>query len=95
MMASHHQSLIAKAHRYCEEPGRLVLVASEPFEVQVHGDNAEHRLTLREQKLTCDCEGFARDGGMCAHVLAVAHHYRDQLPPDAAPWPPASPVFAD
>ena len=88
MLQSHLHSLIAKAHRYQEEPERFQLETAEPLAVTVHGSNGDHRVVLVEGKLRCDCDGFAhRREGICPHVLGVEHHFRDQVPADAVTWP--------
>lgn len=88
MMHSHLHSLIAKAHRYQAEPERFNLLGEQPLKVSVQGDNSDHEVALREGRLTCDCDGFARRGeGICAHVLGVEHHFRSQVPDGAVTWP--------
>lgn len=92
-MQSHLHSLIAKAHRYQAEPERFQLVGEEPLTVSVQGANADHQVELRDGRLTCDCDGFARRGeGICPHVLGVEHHYRAQVPSGAVTWPFAVPI---
>jgi hypothetical protein len=94
MLQSHLHSLIAKAHRYEEEPERFErLSQEEPLTVSVHGANGEHQVVLINGRLECDCDGFAyRHEGICAHVLGVEHHFREQVPPDAVTWPFAAPA---
>ena len=95
MLQSHLHSLIAKAHRYQEEPERFERVSApgEPLRVMVHGANGDHEVTLREGRLECDCDGFAHRGErICAHVLGVEHHFRDQVPANAVQWPFAAPA---
>jgi hypothetical protein len=93
MLQSHLHSLIAKAHRYETEPERFQLRSQEPFKVHVDGANGEHEVTLREGHLCCDCDGFAHRGeGICAHVLGVEHHFREQLPENCVEWPFATPA---
>ncbi len=93
MMQSHLHSLIAKSHRYQEEPERFQLVSAEPLKVSVRGANGDHQVVLANGHLRCDCDGFDRRGeGICPHVLAVEHHYRSQVPGDAVRWPFAAPV---
>jgi hypothetical protein len=88
MLQSHLHSLIAKAHRYQTEPERFELVAEDPLSFHVHGANGEHKVVLRNDRLECDCDGFAGRGeNICAHVLGVEHHYRDRLPPNSVIWP--------
>jgi hypothetical protein len=93
MLQSHLHSLIAKAHRYQAEPERFERVSQEPLRVAVHGANGDHEVVLRDGRLQCDCDGFAHRGeGICAHVLGVEHHFRDQVPPNAVTWPFATPA---
>lgn len=88
MLQSHLHSLIAKAHRYQTEPERFERSNGQPFRVTVHGANGEHEVLLQEGHLECNCDGFSHRGeGICAHVLGVEHHFRDQLPPNAVSWP--------
>ena len=93
MLQSHLHSLIAKAHRYQEEPERFECTASDPLRVVVHGANGDHLVILENQVLICDCDGFAHRGErICAHVLGVEHHFKEQLPPNAVVWPFATPA---
>jgi hypothetical protein len=95
MLQSHLHSLIAKAHRYQEEPERFERISaeSEPLRVKVHGANGDHDVVLRDGRLECDCDGFAHRGeGICAHVLGVEHHFRDQVPANAVEWPFGAPA---
>lgn len=94
MMQSHLHSLIAKAHRYQEEPERFRRAEDQPLRVSVHGANGDHEVVLRDDgHLACDCDGFARRGeGICPHVLGVEHHFRSELPSGAVTWPFAQPA---
>jgi SWIM zinc finger len=88
MLQSHLHSLIAKAHRYQSEPERFQLDGQDPLTITVHGANGDHTVVLTEGKLKCDCDGFlGRGEGICPHVLAVEHHFRDQVPANAVTWP--------
>ena len=88
MMQSHLHSLIAKAHRYQEEPERFRLTAEEPLQVNVRVANGDHEVSLVDGLLNCSCDGFASRGeGVCAHVLAVEHLYPNQVPSNAVAWP--------
>src|ERR1700716_1434650 len=62
MLQSHLHSLIAKAHRYQEEPERFERVNQDPLTVAVHGANGDHQVILLEGHLQCDCDGFAHRG---------------------------------
>src|SRR4030081_2188482 len=93
MLQSHLHSLIAKAHRYQAEPERFERTSQEPLHVKVHGANGDHEVVLQDGRLECDCDGFAHRGeGICAHVLGVEHHFREQVPPNAVTWPFAAPA---
>ena len=93
MLQSHLHSLIAKAHRYQEEPERFERMGQDPLRVTVHGANGDHEVVLRQGRLICDCDGFAHRGeGICAHVLGVEHHYKEQVPADAVTWPFGAPA---
>lgn len=95
MLQSHLHSLIAKAHRYQEEPERFECTsgAAEPLRVTVHGANGDHQVVLNNDRLECDCDGFAHRGeGICAHVLGVEHHFRERVPENAVRWPFAAPT---
>lgn len=88
MLQSHLHSLIAKAHRYQTEPERFERQSGQPLRVTVHGANGDHEVLLQNGQLACNCDGFSHRGeGICAHVLGVEHHFRDQLPPNAVTWP--------
>jgi predicted nucleic acid-binding Zn finger protein len=92
MLQSHLHSLIAKAHRYQAEPERFERTSVEPLQVKVHGANGDHDVVLQDGHLLCNCDGFEHRGeGICAHVLGVEHHFRDQVPPNAVTWPFAAP----
>ena len=95
MLQSHLHSLIAKAHRYQEEPDRFerTSATTDPLRVRVHGANGDHEVVLSEGRLECDCDGFAHRGeGICAHVLGVEHHFREQVPANAVQWPFPAPA---
>ncbi len=93
MLQSHLHSLIAKAHRYQEEPERFERTASDPLQVTVHGANGDHQVVLHDGRLACDCDGFAHRGErICAHVLGVEHHFKAELPANAVVWPFAAPA---
>jgi hypothetical protein len=93
MLQSHLHSLIAKAHRYQEEPERFERTSEEPLRVTVHGANGDHVVVLENGCLECDCDGFSHRGErICAHVLAVEYHFRDAVPPNAVSWPFAAPT---
>lgn len=93
MMHSHLHSLIAKAHRYQTEPERFQMISDSPLMVDVRGANGEHLVELREGQLRCNCDGFSqRSEGICAHVLGVEHHFKNQVPAGAVRWPFSAPA---
>ncbi|MBV9324975.1 MAG: SWIM zinc finger family protein [Chloroflexi bacterium] len=95
MLQSHLHSLIAKAHRYQEEPERFERISGgeEALRVRVHGANGDHEVDLVDGRLLCDCDGFAHRGeGICAHVLAVEYHFREEVPDGAVEWPFSAPA---
>jgi hypothetical protein len=50
-------------------------------------------VVLKDGRLLCDCDGFAHRGeGICAHVLGVEHHFKEELPPNSVIWPFAAPA---
>ena len=85
-MHSFHHSLVAKAHRYEAEPGRI---HARVLELDVEGGHGTHRVRLTGERLTCDCDHHAHQG-TCAHVVAVADLLRPHLPADAAGYPTAA-----
>jgi len=60
-------SKIEKAKRYAEEPQRI---SFEGFDVRFRGDNGSHRVSLRGDEWTCECDHF-HTSGLCAHVMAM------------------------
>jgi hypothetical protein len=80
-MYSFLYSLVAKAHRYTAEPGRLRL---EQLAVRLDGDHGAHTVRLQGARLQCDCDHHAHQG-VCAHVMAVSDLFRTHLPSEAVP----------
>jgi hypothetical protein len=60
-------SKIEKAKRYAEEPQRI---SFDGFEVRFRGDNGSHRVSLKGDEWTCECDHF-HTSGLCAHVMAM------------------------
>ncbi len=58
---------VAKAHRYADERERIEV---EKLAVTIHGDNADHRVELREGRWSCGCDFFAHNEA-CAHTMAL------------------------
>lgn len=75
-------SRIIKARQYAAERDQRVSVNS--FEVQIHGENAEHLVTYEKGTWGCDCEEFIRRG-ICAHVMAMEEILGDAVEPAMLP----------
>lgn len=60
-------SKVEKAKRYAEEPERITF---ESFEVRFRGDNSSHRVSLRGDEWSCECDHF-HTSGLCAHVMTM------------------------
>ncbi len=60
-------SKIEKAKRYAEEPQRI---SFESFDVRFRGDNSSHRVSLKGDEWTCECDHF-HTSGLCAHVMTM------------------------
>ena len=60
-------SKIEKAKRYAEEPQRI---SFDSIDVQFRGDNGSHRVSLKGDEWTCECDHF-HTSGLCAHVMAM------------------------
>lgn len=61
-------SRILKARQYAMERDQRIKVHS--FEVELHGDNANHLVIYDRGKWRCDCEEFLLRG-VCSHVMAM------------------------
>jgi hypothetical protein len=82
-MQSSLHGMIDKAHRYAEEPERVQLARIEAL---VRGDNSDHTVTLRDGRLSCNCDHYLHEG-LCAHVLTVERVLKPFIPANAAPFP--------
>ena len=58
---------IEKAHRYVEDRGRFEFTE---LRVNVHGDNSDHTVGLRDGQWTCNCDFFEHHS-TCAHTMAL------------------------
>ncbi len=75
-------SRIIKARQYAEEKDQRIKVHG--FEVEIHGDNAEHIVGYNRGVWTCDCEEFALRA-ICAHVMAMEEIMGDSVEPAMIP----------
>jgi hypothetical protein len=70
---------VEKAHRYAEERQRFEFTG---LQVQVHGDNSDHSVTLDEGKWRCNCDYFEHHDE-CAHTMALEIMLDRMLPHSA------------
>jgi hypothetical protein len=68
-------SKIEKAKRYAEEPQRI---SFESFDVRFRGDNSSHRVSLKGDEWTCECDHF-HTSGLCAHVMTMQRIFATHL----------------
>ena len=68
-------SKIEKAKRYADEPAR---VSFEGLDVRFRGDNGSHRVSLKGDEWTCECDHF-HTSGLCAHVMAIQRLFATNL----------------
>ena len=71
-------SRILKAKVYAAERDQRVKVHS--FEVELHGDNANHLVTYDRGEWACDCEEAVLRG-VCAHIMAMEEILGDSVEP--------------
>ncbi|MBK8051259.1 MAG: hypothetical protein IPK16_31670 [Anaerolineales bacterium] len=71
-------SRIMKAKQYAAERDQRVKVHS--FEVELHGDNANHIIGYADGDWRCDCEE-ATLRGVCAHIMAMEEILGDSVEP--------------
>jgi hypothetical protein len=71
-------SRIVKARQYAKERDRRIKVHS--FEVELHGDNANHLVSYDRADWACDCEEFQLQGA-CAHTGTMEHILGDAVEP--------------
>ncbi len=69
-------SRIIKARQYAQERDRRIRVHS--FEVELHGEHANHLITYDEGNWRCDCEDFQLRG-VCAHIMAMEEILGDSV----------------
>ena len=69
-------SRIVKARQYAQERDRRIKVHS--FEVEIHGEHAEHVVSYDGGTWNCDCEEFQLRS-VCAHVMAMEEILGDSV----------------
>ncbi len=67
---------IQKAKRYAQERERFHI---ESLEIAVDGTNNQHRVVLKEGKLTCTCD-FFQSREYCSHTMAIEEIMKDMEP---------------
>jgi hypothetical protein len=67
---------IEKAKRYAQERDRIRFNA---LSVHFHGENADHKVELANDKWRCTCDFFAGYGA-CAHTMAMERILEGMLP---------------
>lgn len=68
-------SKIEKAKRYADEPERITF---ETLDVRFRGDNGTHRVSLRGDEWSCECDHF-HTSGLCAHVMTLQRLFSSNL----------------
>lgn len=71
-------SRILKARQYAMERDQRVRVHS--FEVELHGENANHLVSYEDSTWHCDCEEFGLRG-VCSHVMAMEEILGESVEP--------------
>jgi len=71
-------SRIVKARQYAEERDKRIRV--HEFEVELHGDNDDHRISYDGGAWHCNCEEFGLRQ-VCAHVMALEGILGDAVEP--------------
>jgi hypothetical protein len=76
---------IEKARRYAMERDRITF---RSLEVDFRGENATHRVSLRDDAWSCTCD-FFRGWGACAHTMALERILEGMVPEAALYQEPA------
>ncbi len=71
-------SRILKAKQYAQERDSRVHVRR--FEVELHGEHANHIISYDDGRWTCDCEE-SQLRGVCAHIMAMEEILGDTVVP--------------
>lgn len=70
---------IEKAKRYAQERNRMAVTR---LNVDFHGENADHKVSLEGDKWSCTCDFFAGHG-TCAHTMALERVLEGMVPAGA------------
>ena len=70
---------IEKAKRYAAERTRMHVTA---LNVEFHGENGDHQVTLTDSGWKCTCD-FFHGYGACAHSMALERVLEGMLPSNA------------
>ena len=68
-------SKIEKARHYADQPERITF---ETFDVRFRGDNGTHRVSLKGDDWSCECDHF-HTSGLCAHVMTMQRVFANHL----------------
>jgi len=71
-------SRIIKGRQYAQERDKRIRVHS--FEIELHGEHANHVVTYNDGSWTCDCEEYQLRG-VCAHIMAMEEILGDSVEP--------------
>ncbi len=71
-------SRLIKGRQYAQERDQRIRAHS--FEVELHGEHANHLVTYNRGDWTCDCEEFQLRG-VCAHIMAMEEILGDSVEP--------------
>ena len=71
-------SRIVKARQYAQERDRRVKV--HKFEVEIHGEHANHSITYNDGTWGCDCEE-SQLRGVCPHIMAMEEILGESVQP--------------
>ena len=77
-------SRIIKAHQYAHERDTRVRV--HRFEVELHGEHANHVVVYDGGNWSCDCEEAQRRG-VCAHIMAMEEILGESVDPATVATP--------
>ena len=69
-------SMVEKAKRYAEEPERI---SFSDLEVDFRGNNDTHKVRLRRDEWSCECDHFSAHG-LCAHVMTLQRMFAVHIP---------------
>jgi hypothetical protein len=73
---------IEKAKRYAQERSRMRFTS---FNVDFHGENDDHKVSLTDGVWHCTCDFFAAGHGACAHTMALERVLESMVPVASAP----------